>query len=874
MPQSCLKFTVLILVGILLTLNSCSNIPDELPEAVRVSFKVTNIIEQARNVGGQLHRLAKTELNLSNTDTAVAYVLEKSILDTIDKSNLDLREFAYSSGTYYRGKGLSGSAELTVPLNKNLQVLVVYFNTQGGDVGYFFTQSFIVTNQHEFKVLIDPNAIHPSKGVFEGGQPSEYYFTSGEFFELEMAKWNNQSFNLIRLYVPSLVDNASISFGTVCNSEDSVILYNSSNQCIGLSLKDSGYLDEITRDIMFFEFETSELLQEQQNYRLNFSNTDFQYNNEIGFTLAWRPFTPRPPTSFAPIDYLADQTEVWVFLESWDNHSIAELHTEIEALELIDPSTITVGGDGCSGSLQLRDHESNACVRLYEMPSSETPQSSTVYLDMFAKQSLPPGKNYALTFSSAIKFYDGTSVFPTDLTVNFQTDQYPVPELSDLFGNWNSTCSFSEKEGHYISSELDFWGSILFATESYYSRSDTNCSSSIILRKEKRYSFVEGKEFITSRQFYSFLATSKIQSSKIVLFDENVISQLNSENYCGLSNWKTGIAVDVLGKTCGTYTYPSKDSITYSKFSPSGKDLMFFSYGLDSSRSYPYDWGYIYQIKDNIAWVHQSGTTADEKGVRITTDSEGNVYVLGHTEGALDGQTNTGAFDVVIVKYDSSGVKQWVQQLGTLENEFAFGIATDSEGNVYVTGYTEGALDGHTNAGGFDLIIAKYDSSGVKQWTRQLGTLENDFGEGITLDNKENVYVTGSTKGSFESYTNVYGHDLILTKYNSSGVRQWTKQLDIPGFDVPYKSSIAIDSSDNIYLSGLMIVGDWHHVVVKYSGDGVRQWTQQLHVSDSDEVLDIATDSIGNVYVTGYTEGSLNGQTNAGGQDTFLMQLK
>ena len=106
MPQSCLKFTVLVLVGILLTLNPCSDIPDELPEAMRVSFKVTDTIERARN-GGQLHRLAKTELNLSNTDTAVAYVLEKSILDTIDKSNLDLREFAYSSGTYYRGKGLS-----------------------------------------------------------------------------------------------------------------------------------------------------------------------------------------------------------------------------------------------------------------------------------------------------------------------------------------------------------------------------------------------------------------------------------------------------------------------------------------------------------------------------------------------------------------------------------------------------------------------------------------------------------------------------------------------------------------------------------------------------------------------------------------------
>ena len=108
------------------------------------------------------------------------------------------------------------------------------------------------------------------------------------------------------------------------------------------------------------------------------------------FTLAWRPFTPRPPTSFTWIDYLADQTEVWVFLESWDNHSIAELHTEIEARELIDP-TITVGGDGCSGSLQLRDHESNACKTLRNA-FIETPQSSTVYLDMFAKQSLPQEK--------------------------------------------------------------------------------------------------------------------------------------------------------------------------------------------------------------------------------------------------------------------------------------------------------------------------------------------------------------------------------------------------------------------------------------------------------------------------------------------------
>jgi len=65
---------------------------------------------------------------------------------------------------------------------------------------------------------------------------------------------------------------------------------------------------------------------------------------------------------------------------------------------------------------------------------------------------------------------------------------------------------------------------------------------------------------------------------------------------------------------------------------------------------------------------------------------------------------------------------EWSCQFGTSSTEKARGMATDSSGNVYVTGYTKGNLDNKTNAGDLDLFVVKYDSAGVKQWTEQLGS--------------------------------------------------------------------------------------------------------------------------------------------------------
>jgi len=68
-----------------------------------------------------------------------------------------------------------------------------------------------------------------------------------------------------------------------------------------------------------------------------------------------------------------------------------------------------------------------------------------------------------------------------------------------------------------------------------------------------------------------------------------------------------------------------------------------------------------------------------------------------------------------VEKVNESGTKQWTKQLGTSSYDEGRGITTDSSGNIYVTGFTKGGLDGNTNSGGYDIFLVKYNSSGTKQ---------------------------------------------------------------------------------------------------------------------------------------------------------------
>ena len=72
--------------------------------------------------------------------------------------------------------------------------------------------------------------------------------------------------------------------------------------------------------------------------------------------------------------------------------------------------------------------------------------------------------------------------------------------------------------------------------------------------------------------------------------------------------------------------------------------------------------------------------------------------------------------------------REWTQQLRTSSEDRGYGVTVDSSDNIYMTGVTSGGLDGNTNSGSWDLILLKYNSSGTKQWTKQLGTSSSDSG--------------------------------------------------------------------------------------------------------------------------------------------------
>jgi len=285
-----------------------------------------------------------------------------------------------------------------------------------------------------------------------------------------------------------------------------------------------------------------------------------------------------------------------------------------------------------------------------------------------------------------------------------------------------------------------------------------------------------------------------------------------------------------------------------------------------------------YNSSGTKQWTKQLGSSGLDSANGITIDSSGNIYVTGVTFGGLDWNTSAGANDLFVVKYNSNGTKEWTKQLGSPSSDYANGVATDSSGNVYVAGVTYGGLDGNSNQDNADLFVVKYNSSGTKQWTKQYGTGEYDEARGVATDSSGNVYVVGGTKGNLNGISNSGRTDAFVIKFNSSGTKQWTKKLGTWQNDLA--NGVATDSSGNFYVTGFTYqdmdgntsAGNADLFVAKYNSSGTKQWTKQLGTSKHDRARGVVTDSSGNVYVTGDTYGGLDGNTNAGYNDLFVVK--
>ena len=278
-----------------------------------------------------------------------------------------------------------------------------------------------------------------------------------------------------------------------------------------------------------------------------------------------------------------------------------------------------------------------------------------------------------------------------------------------------------------------------------------------------------------------------------------------------------------------------------------------------------------YDSSGGLLWTSQLGTSASDAGTCIATDDSGHIYITGTTGGPL-GASEAHSSDAFLTKYDASGNLLWIRQHKSYASDYGCDVATDNSGNIYMSGSTMGRL-GVSAAGGFDAFLSKYDSSGNLLWTRQLGTARREYGSGVATDAWGNVCITGYTKGSLVA-TNAGGDDVFLSKYNASGDLLWTRQFGTPEDDCGYDA--ATDGSGNVYITGMTKgslqasnAGLRDAFLSKFNNSGNVLWTRQFGTLEKDYGRGVATDRSGNVYISGQTSGIL-GASSAGGSDAFL----
>jgi hypothetical protein len=226
-----------------------------------------------------------------------------------------------------------------------------------------------------------------------------------------------------------------------------------------------------------------------------------------------------------------------------------------------------------------------------------------------------------------------------------------------------------------------------------------------------------------------------------------------------------------------------------------------------------------YDSAGNELWTREFGTAAGAEIYSVATDEAGNLYIAGYTPQALPGQTSMGELDAFVGKFNSAGDELWVRQFGTGYCDYAWGVVVDTISNIYVAGSTYGTLPGQTGAGipGYDLdiYVRKYDGAGNEIWTRQFGSTENDDARGIAVDNAGNVYICGWTTGALPEQSNNGWGDAFVAKisqgvlpgqgYIAGEVRDASTSKGIQGATVeasgPITSSTTTDSNGNYTLT-------------------------------------------------------------------------
>ncbi len=251
-------------------------------------------------------------------------------------------------------------------------------------------------------------------------------------------------------------------------------------------------------------------------------------------------------------------------------------------------------------------------------------------------------------------------------------------------------------------------------------------------------------------------------------------------------------------------------------------------------------------------------STTDDHGSALALAENGSIIVAG----VRDYGSNPSLADFLIIKYDSTGSRTWVQSYDGTGNSFdwAYHVVVDSSGDIYVAGPSTGS------GSGYDWAVVKFSSSGTQLWSRRFNGSGNvnDEPHGLRLDPQGNLFACGYA-------TNSAGNqDLYLIKYSPAGDTVWTRSYDGPtgGIDIAYR--VEVDEFCDAYVVGQSAgtASGSDIIVLKYSSSGSLLWQRRLDGSAHGD--DAASRTIfrgTNLCVAGHMAG------NGTGKDIFVMEV-
>ncbi len=283
-------------------------------------------------------------------------------------------------------------------------------------------------------------------------------------------------------------------------------------------------------------------------------------------------------------------------------------------------------------------------------------------------------------------------------------------------------------------------------------------------------------------------------------------------------------------------------------------------------------------------WVQQYGSASNQiqNITGVETDDSGNVYV----SGTVSSSTLT---DIVTLKYKGDGTLAWARTFARQIEDRAIDMALDSEGNICVTGLTENLT------GTYDIVTIKYDSSGDSLWVKTYNgptATTMDQPVAIFVDNQDNLIVGGFSSGTtpltslaikyspagdtlwvgrivtggttipidvtadLNGNVFIYRRGVTLSKYNPSGNLQWSKTIQ--GFNASESNrTLLTDSAGNIYLGATKWTSTFDDfTLMKFATNGDTLWTRTYNglggsMTNHDDVNALAFDSFGNIILGG-----------------------